>query len=135
MVTATLLGCMRTSVKSFLIVLVMAGMTCFTGCISFPKDMVTPAVELQQATLNFRLAEKHWPKDYEELSGFLKRSHDPTYASLQAVKFHRLDFVALPDGGIKVDMRYTTASGDATLNMGFWMGKPTTYNEDPGNSN
>ena len=121
--------------KSFLLILVMAGMTCFTGCISVPKDMVVPGVELQQATLKFRLAEKRWPKDYDELSGFLKRSHDPTYASLQAVKFHRLDFIALPDGGIKVDMRYTTASGDATLPMGFWMGKPTIYNEEQGGGN
>ena len=88
--------------KSFLLILAMAGMACFTGCISVPKDMVVPGVELQQATLKFRLAEKHWPRDYDDLSGFLKRSHDPTYASLQAVKFHRLDFIALPDGGIKV---------------------------------
>jgi hypothetical protein len=79
--------CMRASMESFLLGLVVASMTCFTGCTIIPEDTFNPLVELQQGTLKFQLAEKHWPRDYEDLSGFLKRSHDPTYASLQTVKF------------------------------------------------
>lgn len=108
----------------------VAGM-CLTGCISPPKDMFDPAVELEQGTIKFQLAEKRWPMDYDDLSGFLMRSHDPTYASLKAVKFHRLKFIALPDGGIKIDMNYTTTSGDAKVKCSFGIGKPEIIPEQP----
>jgi hypothetical protein len=115
---------MRVSVKSFLLGLVVASMTCFTGCMSVPEDTFKPSTELYLAAINFQLAEKRWPRDYEDLSDFLKRSHDPHYASLQAVKFHRLDFISLRDGDLKVDMDYTTASGDATVSDSFVMSVP-----------
>ena len=120
--------------KSSLLGLVVASMTCFTGCMSLvPKDMFEPSVEVYQATINFKVAEKHWPRDYEELSDFLKHSHDPSYTSLQTVKFHRLDFIRLRDGGLKIDMDYTTASGDATVRDSFMMSAPQIIHEEQGN--
>jgi hypothetical protein len=123
----------RASMKSLLFVLALAGMTCFTGCISVPKDMFDPFGEVFRSVINFQLAEKRWPRDYEELSGFLKRSDDPTYKSLESVKFHRLDFIVLSDGGLKIYMDYTTASGDATVNDSFVLSKPKITPEQKGN--
>ena len=109
-------------------------MTCFTGCISLPKDMFNPLAELQQGTLKFQLAEKRWPRDYEELSDFLKHSDEPAYTSLQAVKFHRLDFISLSDGALNVEINYTTASGDATVSDSFVMSVPQIVHEEQDSS-
>ncbi len=102
--------------NSVLLGLVMAGTACFVGCMSdVPKDTFTPIGDLNRAVITFQIAEKRWPRDYEELSDFLKHSDDPAYTRLEAVKFHRLDFINQLDGGLKVDVNYTTASGDATV--------------------
>lgn len=110
--------------KGLLLSLVAACMAFFTGCSVVPKDAFDPAGELFQSAIKFQLAEDRWPKDYEDLSTFLKNSDDPAYTSLQAVKFHRLDFISLSGGRLKIDVDYTTASGDATSRMSFVLSTP-----------
>ena len=75
------------------------------------KPMFEPSVELARGANEFRDARKHWPKDYDELSGFLRQSDNRIFTELQAVQFHSIHFSELPDGRLRVDADYTADSG------------------------
>jgi hypothetical protein len=75
------------------------------------KPMFEPSLELARGANEFREQRKRWPKDYEELSSFLRHSDDRTFRQLQAVQFHSIHFSDLPDGRLRVDADYTARSG------------------------
>jgi len=75
------------------------------------KPMFEPSVELARGANEFRDARKYWPKDYDELSGFLRQSDNRIFTELQAVQFHSIHFSELPDGRLRVDADYTADSG------------------------
>jgi len=77
--------------------------------------MFEPSLELASASHQFRGARKRWPKDYEELSGFLKESDDEKFMQLQAVRFHSIRFAELPDGKLKIDADYSVDSANVRI--------------------
>src|SRR5262249_22648412 len=69
-----------------------------------------PALDMQYASNEFRVAKHRWPKDYDELSSFLKENDETTYSSLQAVEFHRITFTEAAEGKLRIDADYTLNS-------------------------
>ena len=65
-----------------------------------------PAFDLQYASNEFRVAKQRWPKDYDELSSFLKENDNTTYSSLQAVEFHRIKFTEAAEDKLRIDADY-----------------------------
>jgi len=98
--------------------------TMFTGCISqkagaelgarvfggLLEASFRPALDLEYALNEFRVAKNRWPQDYDELSSFLKQTDDTTYSSLQAVEFHRIKFTEAAEGKLRIDADYTLNS-------------------------
>jgi adhesin HecA-like repeat protein len=92
----------------------------FTGCISQQLGAelgarvlagaidaaVQPALDLQYASNEFRVAKQRWPQNYDELSSFLKQTDDTTYSSLQTVEFHRIKFTEAAEGKLRIDADY-----------------------------
>lgn len=75
------------------------------------KPMFEPSIALAYAANEFREAKEHWPKDYEELSNFLKQFDEQRYNVLQSVLFHRIEFGEMPDGRLEINADYSSASG------------------------
>lgn len=69
-----------------------------------------PGLELAYASNEFRMANHRWPRDYDELSSFLKQTGDRTYPSFQAVKYDRIHFTETTDGKLRVEADYTLNS-------------------------
>jgi hypothetical protein len=65
-----------------------------------------PALDLEYASNEFRVANQRWPQDYDELSSFLKQTDDTTYSSLRAVEFHRIKFTEAAEGKLRIDADY-----------------------------
>lgn len=116
---------MRQSIKYMLLSLAAAGTLISAGCISRRagaglsavvieaaiKPIFDPVFELAYAANEFREVKKRWPKDYDELSGFLKQSDDKTYQAFQTTKYDRIDFVETADGKLTINADYTLDSG------------------------
>lgn len=114
--------------KRALFSVAIACATMFTGCISHKAGAelgarvfeglfeglldaaCQPALDLQYASNEFRVAKHRWPQDYDELSTFLKQTDDTTYSSLQAVEFHRIKFTDTAEGNLRIDADYTLNS-------------------------
>ena len=100
---ATLTGCMSQKVGAALGEKVFGGLA---------EALFRPALDLQYASNEFRVAKQRWPQDYNELSSFLKETDDTTYSSLQALEFHRIKFTETAEGKLRIDADYTSnASG------------------------
>jgi len=112
---------MQQFMKYALLGLAMVCASVFTGCISRKtadglgarvlRDVLEigldPAFELAYASNEFRVAKHRWPRDYEELSSFLKQADDKTYSSFQAVKYHPITFTETADGKLRIEADYT----------------------------
>jgi hypothetical protein len=90
------------------------GAAAFGGVVEVALD---PAFQLAYASNEFRVAKHRWPRDYDELSSFLKQTGDNTYSSLQAVKYHRINFAETADGKLSIEADYTFNS-TGKLNSG-----------------
>jgi hypothetical protein len=84
------------------------------------KVAFQPALDLEYASNEFRVANQRWPKNYDELSSFLKQYDDTTYSSLQAVEFHRITFTEAAEGKLKIN-------ADCTLNSSGKLSGGGTY--------
>ena len=108
-----------------LLTLGVMSVTVFTGCMSERvgaglapvvleaaiKPMFEPPQLLAREANEFREAKKRWPKNYDELSSFLRHSDAQTFRQIEAVQFHSIHFSDLPDGRLRVDADYTVGSG------------------------
>ena len=134
-----MLGIMRHSTRYMLLGFAVTCMAVFTGCISqragaglgavvleaAVKPMFDPVFELACAANEFRETKKRWPKDYDELSSFLKRSDDKTYQTFQTVKYQRIDFSETTDGKLKINADYTFSSRGAFSSGGTFSSRGT----------
>jgi hypothetical protein len=93
----TLTGCISQQLGAAL------GARVFEGAL---EAAFQPAFDLLYASNEFRVAKQRWPKDYDELSAFLKETDDTTYSSLQAVEFHRIKFTEAAEGKLRIDADY-----------------------------
>ena len=104
---------------AFLSVLVVCA-SIFSGCVSRKAGAglgavvlagslevaLNPAFELAYASNEFRVARHRWPRDYDELSSFLKQTDNRTYSSCQALKFHQINFTETADNNLRIDADY-----------------------------
>ena len=102
MSTAVFGGCMSQKVGVGLGAVVLA---------SILKDSFDPVFELAFASNEFREAKKRWPKDYGELSNFLKQTDNKTFQAFQAVNFQRVEFAEVADGKLRINAEFTFGSG------------------------
>src|SRR5260370_4488476 len=93
----------------------------FTGCISqkagaelgarvfegILEVAFQPALDFAYASNEFRVAKHRWPRDYDELSSFLKQTDDTTYSSLQAVECHRIKFTETAECNLSIEAYFT----------------------------
>jgi len=75
------------------------------------KPMFDQTIGLSYSVNEFREAKKRWPKDYGELSAFLKQFDDKMYEAFQTVKYQRIDFRETADGKLRIDADYSFDSG------------------------
>ena len=85
-----------------------------TGCISHDfgnavatnaiSQAIVPPLELSLSAAKFRQANRRWPRDYDELSAFLKSSSD----GVQLRPYDRVDFTENSDGSLEI---YAIAPG------------------------
>jgi len=71
---------------------------------------IEPPVALAEGANEFSVAKKHWPRNYEELSRFLRHSDEKIYTALQAAQFERIEFSDMPDGCLEINADYTIRS-------------------------
>ena len=74
---------------------------------------VSPQVELITAVITFRQSTKRWPKDYGELSAYMKQSGN----GLQPRQFDRVNFTENPDGSLEINAVAAGAASSMTLTM------------------
>ena len=104
--------------------IVLLVITLFTGCISHRfgtgldeaviggvvEKSVEPPLALAEGVNEFRMAKKRWPRNYEELSTFLRDSDEKTFSALLSARFERIDFADMPDGSLEINADYTLRS-------------------------
>lgn len=112
---------MRASIRYVLPGVLVTCTSLFAGCMSQKagagigaviveaafKASFDPVFELAFASNEFRETKKRWPKDYEELSNFLKQSDDKTYRAFRTVTYQRIDFAEAADGKLRINAEFT----------------------------
>lgn len=73
-----------------------------------------PGTSLARGANEFRVACGRWPKNYPELSNFLKTSDAETYQKLEAIRFSHIEFSEAADGWMNVSAQYPMASNGST---------------------
>jgi hypothetical protein len=112
---------MRPFMRYTLLGIAMVCTIIFTGCMSQRagagpgavvveaalEPLLDPAFELAYASNEYRVVKHRWPKDYDELSNFLKQTGNKKYSLFLAVKYHRIDFAETADGKLRIEADYT----------------------------
>ena len=90
--------------KWLLGILLLALIAGLTGCVMSGMfephhyDWSTGQPGLDDQVTAFQQAEKRWPRDYDELVAFMKRSND----KFVPTSYDRIDFTNKPDGNLEI---------------------------------
>ena len=77
-----------------------------------------PGLVLAQAANEFRTANKRWPKDYLELSSFLKVVDRKSFDILESAHYDHIEFCETPEGLLEVNSAFSIMNQDYSLPSG-----------------
>ena len=82
------------------------------------KALIAPVTEplrdLYQGAREFRVSKDRWPKDFPELSDFLKQSDSAVYRKLQVAQLSVIEFSDAPNGWLKIKGQILLPGGTYT---------------------